>query len=55
MIRTCNKTLRTFESLGATIVEGIDMPLAHMPEIHPALYFDILSQSYLLVLFYHYC
>lgn len=46
MIRTCNETLLALGSLGATIVEGIDILSAHMPGLHPALYFNIISQAH---------
>lgn len=47
MHKVYNGSLRIFHESGASIVEGIDLPMAHMPEDHPSLYLDLLRMTHL--------
>jgi len=42
MIMICNATILKLKGLGASIIESIDHPMAHVPEEDPSLYRQIL-------------
>jgi hypothetical protein len=44
MIKECNETLKRFHNGGALLIEGIELPMAHLGEEEMSVFDKILSE-----------